>query len=81
MCALAFLYTLVFVSESIEVSEMSSTQRVFDFNLIKDMLRTCCKKRPAYRRLTMFLVMLVMAIIIFSLDGINHKTFICLHTT
>jgi MFS transporter, PCFT/HCP family, solute carrier family 46 (folate transporter), member 1 len=81
MCALAFLYTFFFVSESIHESEMSGAQGVFDFNLIKDMLHTCCKKRPAYRRLTMFLVMIMMAIIIFALDGRNHDIFLYMPTT
>jgi MFS transporter, PCFT/HCP family, solute carrier family 46 (folate transporter), member 1 len=81
MCALAFLYTFFFVSESIQESdEMSSAQRIFDINLIKDMLHTCCKKRPAYRRLTMFLVMMVMAIFFFALNGmIGIKKYLLAH--
>jgi hypothetical protein len=67
--ALAFIYTFIFVTESIEVPEVPREQRLFDFNLIKDMVRTCCKPRPGYRRLSMFLVMAAMAIIIFTLDG------------
>ncbi|GBP07925.1 hypothetical protein EVAR_78079_1 [Eumeta japonica] len=59
---LAFVYVLFSIKESVKKATQGSIRSLFDFALIKDLVRTCVKKRPNKRRRILFLLTICCAL-------------------
>ncbi|XP_043289896.1 proton-coupled folate transporter-like [Venturia canescens] len=68
--AISALYVLIFVPETVAVvSEKKSLCSLFDLTLIKDMIKTCVKKRRNTDRLIMWCCILSLAILMLVGEG------------
>ncbi|GBP07923.1 hypothetical protein EVAR_78077_1 [Eumeta japonica] len=59
---LAYVYVLFWIKESVKKATQGSMRSLFDFSLIRDLVRTCVKKRPNKRRKILFLLTLSCAL-------------------
>lgn len=70
---LALLYCIFFVEESRTVSELDQRgnrlRELFRFELVKDMMTVCFKRRAYYDRAILWIIMLSLGLSIFILEG------------
>ncbi|XP_016929152.2 probable peptidoglycan muropeptide transporter SLC46 [Drosophila suzukii] len=69
---LALMYVFLFVPESLNPADIHTGSRVrefFRFDLVKDLVRTCFKRRPNFDRAIIWLTMIALTIAIFDMEG------------
>ncbi|XP_011182951.2 tetracycline resistance protein, class A isoform X2 [Zeugodacus cucurbitae] len=72
MDLLALLYLLFFVSESLKLKherKESKLREFFHFDLIKDLVRSCLKRRPHYDRAIIWCIMFTLVTTTFVMQG------------
>ncbi|KAH8367101.1 hypothetical protein KR084_000689 [Drosophila pseudotakahashii] len=69
---LALMYVFLFVPESLNPADIHTGSRIrefFRFDLVKDLVRTCFKRRPNFDRAIIWLTMIALTIAIFDMEG------------
>ncbi|XP_032519811.2 probable peptidoglycan muropeptide transporter SLC46 [Danaus plexippus] len=69
LSAIAYLFTNVFLKESLVGAVQGGISSVLDFKLIKEMLRTCFKRRPNHGRAQILLLTIANSLSVFILFG------------
>ncbi|CAG9563936.1 unnamed protein product [Danaus chrysippus] len=69
LSAIAYLYTNVFLEESLVGAVQGGMTSVLDFKLIKEMVRTCFKRRPNHGRAQILLLTIANSLSVFILFG------------
>uniref|UniRef100_T1PBL8 Major Facilitator Superfamily protein n=1 Tax=Musca domestica TaxID=7370 RepID=T1PBL8_MUSDO len=76
---LALIYVVIFVIESLRPDQIHSGSKIrefFRFDLVKDLVRTCLKRRPNYDRSIIWLTMMALTIAIFTMEGDSNVTYL-----
>ncbi|KNC31125.1 hypothetical protein FF38_13964, partial [Lucilia cuprina] len=76
---LALLYVIVFVVESLKPEQIHAGSKVrefFRFDLVKDLIQTCLKRRPNYDRIIIWLTMMALTVAIFTMEGDSNVTYL-----
>ncbi|SPP74235.1 proton-coupled folate transporter [Drosophila guanche] len=66
------LYIIFLVPESLKPEDLQSESRIrgfFRFDLVKNLVMTCCKKRENYDRAIIWMVMMSLTMCIFAMEG------------
>ncbi|XP_063700028.1 probable peptidoglycan muropeptide transporter SLC46 [Culicoides brevitarsis] len=75
---IAFLYTIFFIEESKQMSELDSRasmfRELFRLELVRDMFAVCFKRRPNHDRAIIWMVMISLGFSIFIMEG-NQQVF------
>ncbi|XP_022224755.2 proton-coupled folate transporter [Drosophila obscura] len=72
LIAVALLYIIFLVPESLKPENLQSESRIrgfFRFDLVKNLVMTCCKKRENYDRAIIWMVMMSLTLSIFAMEG------------
>ncbi|XP_017148542.1 proton-coupled folate transporter [Drosophila miranda] len=72
LIAVALLYVIFLVPESLKPEDLQSEARIrgfFRFDLVKNLVMTCCRKRENYDRAIIWMVMMSLTMCIFAMEG------------
>ncbi|KAM7344353.1 putative peptidoglycan muropeptide transporter SLC46 isoform 2-T2 [Cochliomyia hominivorax] len=76
---LALIYVIIFVVESLKPDQIhagSKLREFFRFDLVKDLVRTCLKRRPNFDRIIIWLTMMALTVAIFTMEGDSNVTYL-----
>uniref|UniRef100_A0A1A9VPF0 Major facilitator superfamily (MFS) profile domain-containing protein n=1 Tax=Glossina austeni TaxID=7395 RepID=A0A1A9VPF0_GLOAU len=78
---LALLYVYAFVVESLKPEEItaagnSKIREFFRLDLVKDLVRTCTKRRPNYDRIIIWLTMMALTLALFVMAGDDNVSYL-----
>ncbi|XP_075167978.1 putative peptidoglycan muropeptide transporter SLC46 [Haematobia irritans] len=78
LTSLALGYCLVFVKESLQNQETDCRSKIrefFRFDLVRDLFRTCLKKRSNYDRAIIWLTLMALTLAIFAVEGDSNVSY------
>uniref|UniRef100_A0A1A9WMU3 Major facilitator superfamily (MFS) profile domain-containing protein n=1 Tax=Glossina brevipalpis TaxID=37001 RepID=A0A1A9WMU3_9MUSC len=78
---LALLYVYVYVVESLKPEQIviavnSKAREFFRFDLVKDLVKTCIKRRPNYDRIIIWLTMMALTLALFVMAGDDNVSYL-----
>ncbi|XP_014483618.1 PREDICTED: proton-coupled folate transporter-like isoform X2 [Dinoponera quadriceps] len=69
LCIAATLYILLFVPETIQNHSTGAICKIFDFVLVKDLVRACIKKREGFNRSLVWSCIVCLTLLLITLQG------------
>ncbi|XP_013112907.2 proton-coupled folate transporter [Stomoxys calcitrans] len=76
---LSLIYVYIFVVESLHpdlIHSGSKLREFFRFDLVKDLVQTCIKRRPNFDRAIIWLTMMALTVAIFTMEGDSNVTYL-----
>ncbi|XP_025154888.1 uncharacterized protein LOC105187223 isoform X3 [Harpegnathos saltator] len=69
LCVVATLYIILCVAETVQSHNIRAICKIFDFVLVKDLIRTCIKKRDGFNRSLVWSCIACLILLLITLQG------------
>ncbi|TMW39406.1 hypothetical protein DOY81_015514, partial [Sarcophaga bullata] len=76
LTTLTYISTKVAISPWVFLLSSSKIREFFRFDLVKDLIQTCIKRRPNFDRIIIWLTMLALTVAIFTMEGDSNVTYL-----